>query len=65
MSKLSYISLCVIAPENLDKLDSPLGESKGDLPLLLEIQKPGGSLTSGRKRALPPLDFPCDAKIVS
>lgn len=42
MSKLSYISLCVIAHENLDKLDSPLGESKGDLPLLLEIQKPGG-----------------------
>ena len=38
------IALAVIAPENLTKLDSPLGESKGGLPLLLEVKEPTGSL---------------------
>lgn len=38
------ITLAVIALENLDKLDSPLGESKGELPLLLEVKEPTGSL---------------------
>ena len=38
------IALAVIALENLAKLDSPLGESKGGLPLLLEVKEPTGSL---------------------
>ena len=38
------IALAVIAPENLAKLDSPMGGSKGELPLLLEVKEPRGSL---------------------
>ena len=42
MSKLSYISLCVIA---LEKLDFPLGKSRGGNALFLpEVKEPEGSL---------------------
>ena len=37
-------ALTVIALENLDKLDSPLGGSKGEFPLPLEVNEPTGSV---------------------
>ena len=41
---LAEITLAVIALENLAKLDSPLGGSKGEFPLPLEVKEPTGSL---------------------
>ena len=39
------MKFCVIAPENLDKLDSPLGKSRGGNALSLpEVKEPEGSL---------------------
>ena len=41
----STSKFCVIAPENLDKLDSPLGKSRGgNAPSLPEVKEPEGSL---------------------
>ena len=38
-------SFTIIAPENLDKLDSPLGKSRGGNALSLpEVKEPEGSL---------------------